>query len=667
MATHTGRKAQAEIQPYEADPPILPPRRFAQHDEQAPQQSAPQARPDPTPTAPPKTAREGWTRDFGGGQGQVQLHLLLERHADGTLSGRYRAEGGAPNGWPFTGTLYQDGRFELRGLHNDVYFAGRYTTESALLIERFRRGAIHLNDFELRPMGPQTPLKPEQQDGATSAPTTTTSSTALPAVQPSAFHKPWAETIVPKNHAKLPALQEPGFLEEAGRVSQRLGVPRDMLLAVMAYESADWRRGTRGLDPKADNQLGYYGLTQIGGDALLHIMGSAAARNIERKVDPERPELLTQLTALQQLQYVEIYFKQHGLPAAVERAKKEGRQITLEELYMANLGGNATKAYERVWTNKQQHPKRYENNAGLDSDKDGDITPVEAADAVRLHWRDTFGTNIDERSRHLERETFQAWSAKKQRMVSDWRVKDHGDRVYSATMNLDPSQNVVPAHRTGTTQPPPSTTLKAGQRWEHRFEGRGSDGVTFQFQLARQADGSIEGTYSANGGKAWPVRGSLYPDGRIVLSGQDNKARLEGRASLSTGKITLSGAFRNGVYATTLEVTQAERPAAQAEAQPPNRLQTPNQNTPSTASQGGPDALDALLGLNAHLPRYTVEQIRAARKAIQGTSTQQQSQLYLLLQTKTPYHNQRNNESIGRKIDELNTPFNLASARRSPT
>ncbi len=299
--------------------------------------------------APLKTAEQSWTRDFQGGQGAFAFRLQLHRQADGRLDARYFAQGGSKEGWPLEGTIRTDGRFALEGLSNDAHFTGRYTGDNTLLIERFRKGGVALDNFELRSAGAQV-KREEPQTRAAAQAVGHPEQGAVPS-------KPWSETISPKMAAKLPALQEAGFLEEAGRVAQRLGVPRDMLLAVMAYESADWRRGTRGLDPKADNQLGYYGMTQIGDGALESILRSNDSKTLSRKV--ETADELPHLSAVEQLQYIEIYFKQHGLPAAVERAKKEGRQVTLEELYMANLGGSANKAHEAVWTNQQRSPTRY--------------------------------------------------------------------------------------------------------------------------------------------------------------------------------------------------------------------------------------------------------------------------------------------------------------------
>lgn len=253
----------------------------------------------------------------------------------------------------------------------------------------------------------------------------------------------WEQTLSAEHRAKLPALQEPKFLEELTAMCARMGVPRDLLLAVMSFESADVRRGTLGLDPQADNGLGYFGLIQFGDDAAED-MGLSVAQQF------------TKMTAIEQLPYVEKYLKQHGVPAAVAQARKAGRPLTLEELYMSILGGNARQASKPVWTSKAQNPTRYTNNAGLDSNHDDQISPTEAADAVRLHWRETFENNIDARSQHLERVWEMVKDARTGKRKRQWRAEYH-DEVFSASLNSSPPQ---PGAKPAPEQKKPSANLE---------------------------------------------------------------------------------------------------------------------------------------------------------------------------------------------------------------
>ncbi len=281
---------------------------------------------------------------------------------------------------------------------------------------------------------------------------------------------------------------------------------------------------------------------------------------------------------------------------------------------------------------------------------------------MRLHWRETFGTNIDERSRHIERETFKVWDPSKGRMVSDSRVKDHGEQIYSATMNQDPTQVAapeapvtvsVPAAPSAPTQ---ASAPKPGQSWVHSLQGSGEGGIAFVFNLERHEDGQLKGSYSVKGGRAWSLRGSLSADGRVVLEGQENGARFEGSASYEGQQVKLNGQFQNKLYRTALEVAQVKTAVAE-QFKPEQAAEEVPASESALIGEGTPDALDALLSLKGHLRHYSIAQIRAARQAIEKLDDNKQHDLYLLLQTKTPYHNQRNNQSIGRAVDELNTPF----------
>jgi len=253
--------------------------------------------------------------------------------------------------------------------------------------------------------------------------TTTTTAPSL-SVAPT---KPWSQTLKPDTRMKLPALQESGFLSAFHAMCQRLSIPPDLLLGVMTFESADSNHHTRGLDPKADNGMEYYGLIQFG-------------RASGRDLGIDNPKTLTNMTATQQLPYVEKYLEKHGVLEAVARAKTQGRPLRLEELYMSILGGNASQADKPIWKTKTASPAGYENNSGLDSNADGAITPTEAADAVRLHWRDVYGNNLDERSRYLERIWFVDPKDKKRK----WKVKEHAE-IFSPLLNAPDDASQIPS------------------------------------------------------------------------------------------------------------------------------------------------------------------------------------------------------------------------------
>jgi CHAP domain len=228
--------------------------------------------------------------------------------------------------------------------------------------------------------------------------------------------KSWEETITPAMRDKLPALKEAGFLPGVEALARRLSVPRDHLLALMMLESS--------LIPSKDNGMGYYGLIQI---------GKAAQDDIDKYIRKNgvglqklvRASKVAQLSGVQQLPYIEIHFLEHGIRERIADFHIGGKPITLEELYMSVLAGNASIASKPAW--KKSPGDGYENNSGLDGNKDGTITPTEATDALRLRWRETFGTNLDERNEHLER-------------VGKNGSAVHDEDVSDLPRNVDPSQ-----------------------------------------------------------------------------------------------------------------------------------------------------------------------------------------------------------------------------------
>lgn len=85
---------------------------------------------------------------------------------------------------------------------------------------------------------------------------------------------------------------------------------------------------------------------------------------------------LVAMTAEDQLNFVYKYF--------VARIKERGPILTLEDMYMAILYPAAVgKPNSYVLFNKGTKPTAYRQNAGLDTDKDDNVTKYEAASKVR--------------------------------------------------------------------------------------------------------------------------------------------------------------------------------------------------------------------------------------------------------------------------------------------
>lgn len=136
--------------------------------------------------------------------------------------------------------------------------------------------------------------------------------------------------------------------------ASRLEVPVDYLMAIMAFESA----GTFRADIR--NMAG------SGATGLIQFM-PATARGLGTTTDA-----LAAMTPEDQLNYVYRYFLPH-----------RGRLKTLSDVYMAVLWPRAIGQPENyVLWNKASRPTTYRQNAGLDLNKDTQITKAEAASRV---------------------------------------------------------------------------------------------------------------------------------------------------------------------------------------------------------------------------------------------------------------------------------------------
>lgn len=109
------------------------------------------------------------------------------------------------------------------------------------------------------------------------------------------------------------------------------------------------------------------------------------------------------------------------------------------------------------------------------------------------------------------------------------------------------------------------------------------------------------------------------------------------------------------IHSTLLPKVKASvKPEAAKPAATPAKAATPATQTGATTPKttepaaGEPDALDKLVGLAHQTPHYTAEQIKQARDLIvQEKNATKRGELFLLLQGKVEYHNQRNNASTG--------------------
>jgi hypothetical protein len=158
------------------------------------------------------------------------------------------------------------------------------------------------------------------------------------------------------------ALREDGFIEDSMGVAERLGVKHEDLMKVMNFES--------GLDPTARNP-------HSSASGLIQFMGYKNSKGVEVGSASELGtdiESIRNMSAREQLPYVEKYLKNRGI--------KPGMGLT--ELYMSILSGHASAAGKTsLW---EEGSRQYKDNAGLDINRDGKVSPQEATQKVNDAW-----------------------------------------------------------------------------------------------------------------------------------------------------------------------------------------------------------------------------------------------------------------------------------------
>lgn len=134
-----------------------------------------------------------------------------------------------------------------------------------------------------------------------------------------------------------------------------LGIDPNHLMACMAWESGET------FSPAVKNMAG------SGATGLIQFMPSTA------KGLGVTTDALARMTAEQQLDYVEAYFRPY-----------RGRLLTLGDVYMAILwpAGIGKADSWALWT-RDTRPTTYRQNAGIDINRDGAITKAEATAKVQ--------------------------------------------------------------------------------------------------------------------------------------------------------------------------------------------------------------------------------------------------------------------------------------------
>lgn len=163
---------------------------------------------------------------------------------------------------------------------------------------------------------------------------------------------------VPAASAAQVLLANPEFSARVDQLAGKYGVNPMALVAIMDFETG----GTFGTDTVNGAGSGATGLIQF---------MPKTARSLGTSV-----EELSQMTQVEQMDYVEAYFDQFG-------SKIQGGQV--DDLYMAVLWPAAI-GKPSGYPLFQQGTTAYTQNAGLDTNGDGTITKFEAAAKVKAHF-----------------------------------------------------------------------------------------------------------------------------------------------------------------------------------------------------------------------------------------------------------------------------------------
>jgi Domain of unknown function (DUF4157)/Peptidase_C39 like family len=215
----------------------------------------------------------------------------------------------------------------------------------------------------------------------------------------------------------------------------------------------------------------------------------------------------------------------------------------------------------------------------------------------------------------------------------------------------------------------PNADDKPTIRWDHPRHFAGTIAGSIPIHLSLQREGNTLSGYSSGtnerGADSFDVSGVISDDAKLVaLEAKDATGKtvrtFQGGFSDAKGKklegewVHTSGQGGGKRLSVTEESTAVASGRTQAKAPlapsaKPEELAT----KPGDTKGQTPDDLDQLMGFTVATPRYTIDQMHKARELIEKEKDQKSREnLFLLLQTKAEYQNQRDNASIegGRNI-----------------
>ena len=206
------------------------------------------------------------------------------------------------------------------------------------------------------PAEPAAPIVNVPASNADAVSDVQSTSTDMPAAIGTPMHQPTTPAVASSQTLAWGKVVSPAFVAKVRQICADLGCQADDLMAAIAFESVET------FSPSVRNPMS-------SATGLIQFM-SDTARNLGTSTDE-----LAQMSAEEQLTYVEAYFKPY-----------RGHLATLSDIYMAILWPRAVGQPED-FPLFQDGSIQYAQNAHLDVDGDGVVTKHEAAGLVTAKLR----------------------------------------------------------------------------------------------------------------------------------------------------------------------------------------------------------------------------------------------------------------------------------------
>lgn len=365
---------------------------FATRPKQEQRQKSPEAAASTStrqPTvAPLKANEQTWSRHFSGSSNGIEFQLRIQRGPGGHLHARYQVTPGRRNeGWHLEGQVREDDSFVLKGTENEALFEGTFGEGGQLLTVSFRNRDFAIESFKLARTNPtiklnaRTPgrdVSGKQEPGGT-APQAAGDAESGQVNGQAGEQAQSGWRAVRTGHEGFD--NQPEVQQAIIWGAQQLQVNPNDLAAVIGYESAGtFSAGVENEAARRAGRQGAVGLIQftpsVGIPALNNYLvsraGRARARELGVTVTSVSREDLLGMTPAEQMKFVVLYF---SIP--VNRLTPGDRYDGIYQEILAP-GREAD-----VWYRAADGGRNYRDNRQFDTNRDGEITRLEAAGEIR--------------------------------------------------------------------------------------------------------------------------------------------------------------------------------------------------------------------------------------------------------------------------------------------